>query len=214
MKTNNQLTRFMLACGILAGPFYLVVGLTHAFMREGFDMLRHPLSMLSLGDLGWIQIANFLITGVLVLLGAMGLRRAAKPDKRWKRGTFFVTLYGICILAGGIFITDPSLGFPPGTPDTFPETFTWHALLHFIFGQLGFLSLIIATFVFGRYFAAAKQRGWMAFSVFTGAFFLASIFAGGAAMGAAWAMVALYVAVGLGWLWLSALSARSFASLK
>jgi hypothetical protein len=201
-------TKFLLTCGVLAGPIYILVGLVQILTREGFDVTRHPLSLMSTGDLGWIQITNFIVTGILVVLGAIGLRRVAKGDKRWKRGALFVLLYGLGVIGGGIFITDPSLGFPPGTPNEYPETISWHGMLHFIFGQLGFLALIIATFVYARHFAAAKLRGWAVYSTLTGSFFVAAIVAGGAAMGAAWSMIALYVAVALSWVWLSALSLR------
>lgn len=208
-RTSPVVTRRLLACGAAAGPIYLVVGLAQALTREGFDMTRHPLSMLSLGDFGWVQTVNFLVAGVLVLLGAIGLRRSMVEDKRWRRGALFVGLFGIGVIGGGIFAADPSLGFPPGTPDAPPETMSWHALLHFIFGQLGFLALIIATFVFARHFAVAKLGGWSFYSAFTGTFFLASIFASVAAMGAAWSMIGLYVAVTLSWAWLSALTIRT-----
>jgi hypothetical protein len=207
MKDNTQLTRLLLACGIIAGPLYIIVGVAQILTREGFDVTRHPLSMMSLGDLGWIQIANFIVSGVLVVLGAIGLLRSVRGSKRWNVGAVLLLLYGIGVIGGGVFLPDPSLGFPPGTPDTYPTTMTSHALLHFIFGQLGFLALIIASFIFASYFASAGQRGWAAFSAFTGLFFLASIGAGFAAMGAAWTLIALYVAVALAWLWLSALMA-------
>lgn len=58
-------TRTLLNCGVIAGPLFLVVAFLHAFSREGFDLKRHPFSMLSLGDLGWIQIANFVSVGLL-----------------------------------------------------------------------------------------------------------------------------------------------------
>src|SRR6188474_3468533 len=57
-----------IACGVVAGPFYLVVGYAQAFTREGFDLSRHPFSMLSLGSLGWIQIANFIVSGALFVI--------------------------------------------------------------------------------------------------------------------------------------------------
>ena len=47
-------TARLLACGVLAGPLFLTVLMIQAFTREGFDLSRHPLSLLSLGDLGWI----------------------------------------------------------------------------------------------------------------------------------------------------------------
>jgi hypothetical protein len=210
MKGTNRL----LVCGAIAGPIYITIGVAQIMTREGFDMTRHPLSLMSTGDLGWIQIANFIVTGILVLLGAIGLRRVANGDKRWIRGSLFIGLYGVGVIGGGLFVTDPALGFPPGTPNVYPETISWHGLLHFIFGQLAFLALIIANFIFARCFAAAKLHGWSAYSAFTGSFFLAAIFAAIAAMGATWSMIALYVAVALSWTWLTALAVRSIRLLN
>ncbi|TDF95577.1 DUF998 domain-containing protein [Paenibacillus piri] len=105
----------------------------------------------------------------------------------------FIGVYGVCVIGGGIFVTDPSLGFPPGTPDVYPETISWHSMLHFIFGQLGFLALIIASFIYARYFAAAKLRGWAAFSACTGSYFFVAIVANIADMGAAWTSVACVI---------------------
>lgn len=211
MKDNTQLNKLLLAGGIIAGPIYIIVGLAQILTREGFDMTRHPLSMLSLGDLGWIQITNFIVTGFLVLLAAIALRRLAQGDKRLRRGAFLIGLYGVCVLGGGIFVTDPALGFPPGTSDVYPETFSWHGLLHFIVGQIAFLSLIAASFVYGKYFAVNQMRKWATFSRLTGGIFLAAIIALMATAGMesttgmAWASIFLYVAVALGWVWLSAL---------
>ena len=43
-------TRRLLACGIVAGPLFLVVALVQALTRDGFDLSRHPISLLSLGS--------------------------------------------------------------------------------------------------------------------------------------------------------------------
>jgi hypothetical protein len=209
MKNPSELTKRLLVCAAIAGPIYISVGVAQIVTREGFDMTRHPLSLMSTGDLGWIQITNFILTGVLVILGAIGLRRVVQADKRWRRGALFIGLYGIGVVGGGIFVADPALGFPPGTPNVSPETMSWHGLLHFIFGQLGFMALIIAGYLFARYFAAARLPGWAIYSAFTSSFFLAAIVASIAAMGAPWTMIALYVAVALGWVWLTALAVRS-----
>ena len=74
-------TARLLACGIAAGPLFLTVGLTQAFIRDGFDLSRHPLSLLSLGDLGWVQITNFVVTGGLFLACAVGMGRAWVPAR-------------------------------------------------------------------------------------------------------------------------------------
>src|SRR5262245_1023505 len=101
---TTKLTRALLTCGVIAGPMYIIVGVIQMFIRPGFDIRRHALSLLSNGDLGWIQIANFLVTGLLVIAGALGMRRV------------LVGLYGLGLIGAGISRADPALGFPPGTP--------------------------------------------------------------------------------------------------
>jgi hypothetical protein len=93
---------------------------------------------------------------------------------------------------------------------------SWHGLLHFIFGQIGFLALIVASFVYARYFAANNLRGWAMFSALTGGLFLFAILATvatSAGEGSVWALLALYAAVILAWIWLSALSYRMRSEL-
>jgi hypothetical protein len=216
MKDKAEHTKLLLSGGVLAGPIYIIVGIAQILTRAGFDITRHPLSFMSLGDRGWIQITNFIITGLLVIAGAIGLRRVAQADKRLRWGALLLGIYGLGVVGGGIFVPDPALGFPPGTPDTYPQTMSWHGLLHFIFGQIGFLALIAASFVYARYFAKNGLPGWAMFSALTGALFLFAILATvatSAGDGSVWALLALYVAVILAWIWLAALSYRMRSKL-
>jgi len=216
MRDKTEQTKLLLTGGVLAGPIYIIVGIAQILTRAGFDITRHPLSMMSLGDLGWIQIANFIITGLLVIAGSIGLRRVAQADKRLRRGALLLGIFGLGVLGGGLFVPDPALGFPPGTPDTYPTTMSWHGLLHFVFGQIGFLALILASFVYARYFAANSLPGWATFSTLTGAVFLFAIIFSivtSAGDNSAWGSIALYVAVALAWIWLSALSYRMRSEL-
>ena len=216
MKDKAEQTKLLLTGGVLAGPIYIIVGIVQVLTREGFDITRHPLSFMSLGDFGWIQITNFIVTGLLVIAGAIGMRRMAQADKRLRSGALLVGIYGLGVLGGGLFVPDPALGFPPGTPDTYPTTMSWHGLLHFIFGQIGFLALIAASFVYARYFAANSLRGWAMFSTLTGVIFLFAIIATVATAGgdgSVWALLALYAAVILAWMWLTALSYRMRSEL-
>jgi len=79
---RHPLTRALLACGVVAGPIYIVVGVIQIFIRPGFAMRRHELSLMSNGDLGWIQISNLVVTGLLSILCAVGLRRVLHPGRR------------------------------------------------------------------------------------------------------------------------------------
>ena len=174
MSTANQnnnnlaLMRALLASGILAGPLFVVVGAIQELTRPGFDYRQNALSMLSLGNLGWIQIANFVLTGLLAVSFAFGIRRALHPGRAGTWGPLLVGAYGVGLVAAGIFHPDPSFGFPPGAPAGMPAHFSWHAILHSISFFVAMPSLIAACFVFARRFNALRQSGWMAYCAITG----------------------------------------------
>ncbi len=206
---GTKVTRVLLACGVVAGPLYTVVGLIQMFIRDGFDIRRHALSLLSNGDLGWIQITNFLVTGLLVIAGAAGMRRVLHGSRGGTWGPLLIGVYGVAGMIGaGFFRADPALGFPPGLPADAYDTISWHGIMHFISGGIGFLALIAACFVFARWFLALKQRGWAAYSMITGVLFFAAFFGIASGSKGAGVSVAFAVAVVLGWAWISAMVAR------
>ncbi|MFD3466536.1 DUF998 domain-containing protein [Streptomyces sp. NPDC058682] len=151
-------TRSLLTCAVVATPLWAAVALPQAALREGFDITRHPLSALSNGSLGWLQITNFLIVGVLLAVGATGLRRAlhGEPGGTW--APRLVRVAGVGMIAAGVFVMDPADGFPAGTPYGQPATLTWHSYAHFAAGSITFLSLIAACFVLGRRLGRAGER--------------------------------------------------------
>src|SRR5690554_81317 len=105
--STNRNERFMLIGGALAGPLYVIVALIQAFTRPGFDLTRHSVSLLSLGDLGWIQIANFVLSGLLVIAGAVGLRRTMDAGSGSVWGPRLIAAYGLSLIGAGIFVADP-----------------------------------------------------------------------------------------------------------
>jgi Protein of unknown function (DUF998) len=200
--TSTTLTRAMLTCGVVAGPLYVVVALLQVQFRDGFDLGRHPLSLLSLGDWGWIQITNFVVGGLLTIGFAIGLRRVLRPGRGATWAPLLVGGYGLGLIAGRVFVADPALGFPPGTPDGIPDHFSWHGLLHAFAPPLASVSLIAACFVLVRRFVGLGQRGWATYSAVTGVACLAL---------AGWpsqqtVSVRLAVAILISWAWVSALA--------
>jgi hypothetical protein len=171
-RAGTATTRALLAGGVIAGPLFIITGLLQAFTREGFDLRRHPLSLLSNGDLGWIQITNFVVTGLLFTAGAVGMRRVLHPGRGGTWGPLLIGAVGVGLVAAGVFVADPADGFPPGTPPGRPDTLSWHSGLHFLVAGLAYLSLIAASLVFARRFAALGQRGWARYSLATGVVFL------------------------------------------
>lgn len=163
------MTRVLLKCGVAGAAIFPAVVLLQGLTRDGFDLAVHPLSMLSLGDLGWIQITNFIVTGFLFIAFAVGLRRALGSDRGGVWGPRLFGFYGVVLVAAGVFTVDPMYGFPPGTPPGLPETLSWHAIVHNLTFVFAFLGLIIATFVFARRFASLGRWGLAAYSALTGA---------------------------------------------
>ncbi|MFC0009158.1 DUF998 domain-containing protein [Devosia nitrariae] len=201
---KTSLTRNLLMAGVVAGPLYVALGLFQMAIRPTFDITRHPLSIMSNGDLGWIQVMNFTVTGILTILGAIGIRRLIHPGRAGTSGPILLGLYGFGLVAAAIFPADPMLGFPPGTPADAMEISTT-GILHFVAGAVGFLSFIAGCFVFARRFFNQDERGWGIYSVATGVIFLGA-FAGIASGGGNPLFnVAFAIAVVVAWAWISAL---------
>ncbi|HEX6325466.1 MAG TPA: DUF998 domain-containing protein [Jiangellaceae bacterium] len=197
-------TRRLLAGGAAAGPFFIAVAVIQAATRTGFDAAKHPLSLLSVGDMGWIQITNFVLTGMLFLAGAVGLRRVLSPGPASVWGPRLIGAFGAALIAGGVFVADPGLGFPPGTPDGVPDEMSWHAMLHAAAPVIGFLALSLACFVFARRSLRLGERRWAGWSIFTGI----SIQVLGAMSNMSLNFIPLWVAMVLGFGWASAQAAR------
>lgn len=171
----QRVTRSLLGYGIIAGPVYVVVALAQSLTRPGFDLSRHAWSLLADGHLGWIQVANFILTGLMTVAAAVGLRRALGTGRGRTWAPILVAAYGTSLVAAGLFRADPAQGFPVGTPE--PATMSWHGGLHLLSGAVGFTCLIAACFVLAGRFARDGRTGLAWFSRGTGAFFLAA-FAG------------------------------------
>jgi hypothetical protein len=158
--------RNLLRCGLAAGPLFIAASLTQAFTRQGFDLARHPISLLSLGAPGWVQIANFVVCGILYTFGAVGLRQALGQSRGGTWGPLLVGVTGVGLIIAGVFTADPGAGFPPGAPAGAP-TMSWHGLLHELGFLLTFVAAIGASVVLARRYAAQRRRGWMVAALFT-----------------------------------------------
>jgi hypothetical membrane protein len=78
----DRITKSLLGYGVIAGPVYVASVAVQAATRDGFDPTRHAASQLANGELGWIQIATFLVAGAMTIAAAVGLRRALVPVGR------------------------------------------------------------------------------------------------------------------------------------
>lgn len=176
--SRSKTAKALLAAGIVAGPLFYAVIVAQIFTRTGFDIARHPVSLLSLGEAGWIQRANFITTGLLGLAAAFGFKRAMSRDVGTTWGPLLVGFFGAGTIVAGLFAPDPAFGFPPGSPSGMPTAMSVHSMLHGIGFDVAFLSLIVACFVFARRYSKLSQPKWRAYSITTGVFIPILIIAG------------------------------------
>lgn len=167
-RASGRITRALLACGVAGGPFFYVLAIGQILTRPGFDIRRHAISLLSLGDLGWIQNINFAVTGALTIACAMGVRRALGGGRGGTWGPVLIGIFGAGTLLAGFFHADPGLGFPPGAPAGIPASMSWHAALHEFSFITAMFAMIAASFVLSRRFASQGRRGWAAYCAASG----------------------------------------------
>lgn len=195
--TKVNTTAALLACGAVAGPLFVVLVFIQAFTRRGFNMTIHPPSLLSLGDGGWIQVANFIVCGLLFVAAGAGLRRATRAT--W--GPILIACVGAGMVIGGLFSADPGLGFPAGAPTGQPTTMTWHAMLHLTGFGIGYSALVAACFVYARRYWYSAIVGGVTALCFV--YVMSGLSHGN--------LIPLWLALVVGWTWISIIPARQLA---
>jgi hypothetical membrane protein len=200
-----RVTKSLLGYGVIAGPFYVAVSVAQGLVRDGFDFRRHEWSLLANGPYGWIQTTNLLLTGLMTVAFALGMRRALGSGRAAAWSSRLLAVYGAGMVAAGVFRADPRDGFPAGTPAG-PGAVSWHGLLHFASAGVGFLCLVAACFVVARRYRAEGRPRWAAFSAVTGVLFLAGFAGVASGAGTVAVNLAFVASILLVWAWMSAVA--------
>jgi len=143
--------------GIIGPALFVLVFTIEGFLRPGYSTLKDFISALSLGSRGWIQIVNFILFGILLLLFTLGVAREFKSGKASRWGVILLLALGICFLLSGPFIEDVT-----GTPFSGSSV---HGILHGIFGGIVFVVMPITCFVFLRRFR--EDPKWHSLKIWT-----------------------------------------------
>src|SRR5215207_4973874 len=160
VRTPTRSTRTLLTAGALAGPLFAVLATGQVLLRDGFDLRRHPLSQLATGGPGFVQIANFIVAGLGVLCLAVGVKRTITDGvgRRWLAP--LIAVFGLGLIASGVFVMDPENGFPIGTPDGPAATMSWHGIAHLIAATVAYTGLAAACIVLTV--RMARRRAFLA----------------------------------------------------
>jgi len=164
-------SRTLLTGAVVATPLFVILWAVQAATREGFRPFFHPMSLLSLGEGGWVQIGNFVVVGLLIVGGGVALGRMLGVGRLARCIGALVALMGVGLIVAGVFVTDGGAGFPAGAPDGAP-VMSWHGAVHevgFVLTQVAFIAAgILLTVRFSR----QRRRAW---AVWSGAAVLAAV---------------------------------------
>jgi hypothetical protein len=214
MRSYPLISRLLITGGAIGPILFMVVMLIEGATRPGYDAWRMAGSALSLSDQGWTQITNFLVSGLLIFGFGLGLRLWLRGGRGGIWSPILIAAVGVGLVLAGIFVTDPAMGYPPGTPLGPTVHTTLHGALHWYLGGLVVFSALAAScFVLARRFAEAHWKGWMFYSVISGvlmlvffvAFAIASVHGGLAGL---WERISL----GFGMVWMALVALRILSS--
>ncbi|MFI7636144.1 DUF998 domain-containing protein [Nonomuraea sp. NPDC049400] len=169
-------TTTLLACGMAAGVLVPALLLLDGATRPGYSLWHHGASQLGTGERGWLQTANFVIGGLLLLAFAVGMRRALRAGRAAVWAPFLLGAAGLAMVVAGIVPTDPALGYPPGQP----EVVTTAGRIHGLTGLMLFAALAATPFTLARRLGTGS-RGWALYSRWSGALVIALAIAAGVA---------------------------------
>ena len=169
--TRSIALRLCLWAGIVGPLFFVLVFTIDGFLTPGYSAMRDVVSFLELGPTGWIQRLNFMLTGLLFILFALGFFRWMRPKSG--SGWLAVTTVLIACSGVGLLMAGPFLPDAPGTTQMSVQ-----GILHTIAFTLVFLPLGLACFFVGGKFV--RTPGWRIHGVYS---LLAGLFPIFAALG-------------------------------
>jgi hypothetical protein len=154
------MTDALLIVGVVAASVFVAVLLVEGALRPGYNPTYHTGSALSLGERGWVQVANFLQLGVGMFAFAVGVGQRLND----LLGAGLMAIFGLGAIIAGVFRMDPMRGYPPGTPGGTPAELTRRHQVHDAAGPVMFLVIC------GACLAVARQLEgpWRLYTVLTG----------------------------------------------
>lgn len=142
--------------GIIGPALFVAVFTIEGWLRPGYNALSTYVSALSLGPRGWIQMANFMILGVLLLVFTLGVANEFQTGKASRGGPILLGIIAILFMVSGPLVMDPM-----GTP---LNQVTVHGTVHGLAGAIIFILMPITCFVFLRRFRVDPNwrslQGW------------------------------------------------------
>ncbi len=218
--------RARVACGALAGPFFVIAFTAIGARRPGYDWKRHTVSSLAVGHRGRLQRSNFIVAGVLYSVAAKGLRQCPQKSVGTRVVPALLAAAGVGLIGSGLFVTDPMDDFPPvigdddpiNDPDLTESKPTREGMLHNVSAIPIFAGIPLAGLTSAVIAARRRDYRWASYSALSSLGMVGSFLVMGGAYGGVPRLAGkgglfqrLSIAAGFGWL--TALSLRALSSV-
>ncbi|WP_125610119.1 DUF998 domain-containing protein [Specibacter cremeus] len=182
VEPNLRAHRTLLWLGLVVSVVFNAAILVDGALRPGYDWLRQPMSALSLGPGGWLQVTGFIVFGVFQCVTAAAWRASLVGGFGVTAMPVLKILSGLTLIGAGVFTQDPALGYPLGVPA--PAAPSLHAVIHQGVSYVS-LSAAVATLVVLaiRFAREPGWRRWAPWAVLAAVAMMASLATFGALIG-------------------------------
>lgn len=164
---NSRAHWSLLALGVASSLLFNLTYLIAGWLRPGYDWVRQPMSALSLGPGGAVQVTNFVVFGAVGLVTAFAWRPTLSAGLG---ATWYPRLRvaaALTLICAGVFSQDPGNGYPVGVAA--PEQPSTHAIVHNLVSFVSLTLTVVELLILARRFAREPQwRGWATLAIIAG----------------------------------------------
>jgi len=193
-----ETARRLLLAGVVAPLLFVGVFLVDGLIHPAYNPVTDFVSELSRGELGWLQIINFLVLAVGLLTFAVGIYWGTLRRPGSVAGAILFGIMGASFIVTALAVTDPHTS----------TVKTLSGNLHDFSALPDFAALIAACFVFSRRFNGVMRAYSIASGVFVLVFFFAT-FLVGIPLGISGIIQRVLIIGGFVWITVLALALRS-----
>jgi hypothetical membrane protein len=122
---------------------FILLFLLNDAIKPDYSPVRDAVSEAEIGRGGWVQIANFIISGLLITASSVAISQTVG---RWTGR--LIAVVGLGLALAGVFVSDP-------VPT---DHGTWHGLIHNVVGTVSSAALIAACFTATRWRPTTRWR--------------------------------------------------------
>jgi Protein of unknown function (DUF998) len=149
----------LLIAGLAGAVAFNAVYLIDGALRHGYDPISQPVSALSLGPGGAVQITNFIAFGILGCVTAFAWRPTLIGGIGAVWYPRLAVLAGLAMICTGVFTLDPGKGYPPGV--LAPAHPSAHAQVHNVASYISLTATVAGLIILARRFSREPEwRGW------------------------------------------------------